>query len=317
METVKRAGRGRPKKQPLVEYGEKAAALDLAYTALLKAVRIVQAQVVGADLSLPAEVYALTENASEGVTVEILNGNIARGLAGEVLADFSIGEDIHRARRLPGLVAVRPATAAALGALNTAKAAFEKAVVALPRGTDGGTRAAILNKVCPQVHLIQACRQVPVLTGAPDWASFIWVSSGTSNRNLTHAEALKMLERHETNYCPRDKNPAGCQAMVARAREILGREPANAQFVQAPPVAPHVRVNLRAGKARFQRHAYLPLFYPVQDGHRLRSFAPGPFQPAAGGLTPRRPRARRSDFKRATEPLVRGLHLYRRLDVDE
>ena len=202
-----------------------------------------------------------------------------------MITDVKIGDDdIRRTRRLPGLMAASPATLEALEALNAAKERFEGLTAKLPRGTDGERRAAILKRVCPLMQLGQISRTVPVLKQAPAWASFIWASAGTSNKHMNREEALEMLERHE-RYCPRDANPPGCEAMVARARVILAKEPAGQHFVQARPVAPHLRVNLRIGGSassampicRFSipRRPRCPRALPPGRCHRRRTRPPG------------------------------------------
>ena len=295
------------------EFGPETAELEQALGVVQEGMRTLHRSVTGLDRDLHAMVYELMESPDGRVEVKTLVGREARRLAGEVITDVKIGDDdIRRTRRLPGLMAASPATIEALEALNAAKERFEGLTAKLPRGTDGERRAAILKRVCPLMQLGQISRTVPALKQAPAWASFIWASAGTSNKPMNREEALEMLERHE-RYCPRDANPPGCEAMVARARVILAKEPAGQHFVQARPVAPHLRVNLRIGGKRLQRHAYLPIFYPA-TATLPQSFAPGPL-PSAQDPPSRRARARRSDYKRENEPLVQGLHLYRRLTI--
>ena len=219
----------------------------------------VRGLIIGLDRDLHAVVYALTEAPDGRVDVSEKSGAVARRVAAEMITDISIPEDIRRTRRLPGLLAASPTTLKAIEALNAAKEEFADLVAALPKGTDGDRRAAILNRVCPQMHLGHISRTLVTLPKAPEWASFVWVRGGTGNTFMEREEVLQMLDRHEKYRCRHQPDPASCEAMVPwRAR--LSPEPPKQSYVQARPVAPHLRVNLRTGKARLQRHAYLPVF---------------------------------------------------------
>lgn len=302
----------RKKPRKIVEFGPETAAIEQAFEVVQAQIHKLRGLITGLDRDLHAVVYTLTEAPDGRVDVSEKSGAAARRVAAEMIADISIPEDIRRTRRLPGLLAASPTTLKAIETLNAAKVEFADLVAALPKGTDGERRAAILNRVCPQMHLGHISRTVVTLPKAPDWASFVWVRGGTGNTFMDREKVLKMLDRHEKYHCRHQTDPASCEAMVAMARKIIAREPPKQSYVQARPVAPHLRVNLRTGKARLQRHAYLPVFYPRAPA-TPESFSPGAFLPVTDPETTARARAPRSDCKREAEPLVHGLHIYRRI----
>ncbi len=234
------------------------AEMQRTYVALKDALNKLRSQLVSHDAQRPAIVFATAGRTVEEIELPSFRDEEARERTATAIEKISADREapITATLRLPGLIAAGPETLAAVLAVNTAKAAFKTAVLAV----SAHKREPMLRAITGRgIHLQQAYRAIPMLRRKPARVSFVWAVGLTENIRVTKENVLKYLAEKEA--------PGEDQALITQY-------PDETRFVRRQRVAAHPRANiLWADATGSMAHAYLPFFYP-DDGAGLPEYIP-------------------------------------------
>jgi len=215
-------------------------------------------------------------------------------------------QDAKSTVRCPRVIAVSGKTLQAALDLNTAKANFKQAVLAIPQRSRRS-----LSRMLPNIVFLQAYRSLVILEETPCEMDFFWSVNHNSIKRRTAQELVEQLEKE------RDATPSSDVDMLNAIDYDLERvsrfAPTEVLAIRRP-LQPRILCNVKPWDEQYfqyQKDGHLPILVPAEDKNEpVRIGALNTHESKNTGPGGQR-KKERSDVKFEREPISERLYIFR------